>query len=297
MKTVFVTGISGYIGGTVAIKLREAGHRVLGLVRKEEDETRLRAAGMIPVRGDLQAAEAIGGAIGQSDAVVHTADSDAPAVTEMFLSFLRGTGKAFIHTSGSAIVANWADRRAGEFVFTEDYPFESRSPFENRAAIHAAILRAAVDGVRSVVMVPGMVYGTGLFIAKESKQIPFLIRSARKMGKASYIGDGAHRWSHVHVEDLADLYLAALREAKPGSVFFAENGSSSFLEIARAIHRELGLAGAPASLTPAEAKAEWGELMATVALGSDCRISADKARLFLGWKPHRGPLENHLALS
>jgi uncharacterized protein YbjT (DUF2867 family) len=33
---LFVTGASGYIGGSVASKLHDAGHEVLGLVRSEE---------------------------------------------------------------------------------------------------------------------------------------------------------------------------------------------------------------------------------------------------------------------
>jgi NAD(P)-dependent dehydrogenase (short-subunit alcohol dehydrogenase family) len=43
VKFVFVTGISGYIGGTIALKLHEAGYRVLGLVRKEADEAQVRS--------------------------------------------------------------------------------------------------------------------------------------------------------------------------------------------------------------------------------------------------------------
>ncbi|WP_218641176.1 hypothetical protein [Paenibacillus glucanolyticus] len=36
----------------------------------------------------------------QSDAVIHTADSDHRLAVETFISALRGSGKPFLHTSG-----------------------------------------------------------------------------------------------------------------------------------------------------------------------------------------------------
>jgi nucleoside-diphosphate-sugar epimerase len=285
IKSVFVTGISGYIGGTIAIKLRDRNYKVFGLVRQDTDEDQVRAAGIIPVRGDLRDRDAIASAVTSCDAVIHTAESDDPVVAEMFLALLRGTGKTFIYTSGSAIVSNWTDPKTAEFVFTEDFPLKDRPLFENRISINNAVLSSSIEGVRSIVIVPSMVYGVGLLLNQESKQIPMLIKTAEEKGFAVYVNDGRHSWSNIHVEDLADLYVAALEKAKPGSYFFAENGLASFKQIAEAIHKKLGFDGQPVSLSPSEAVACWGEIMATVALGSNCRLNADKARLFLEWRP------------
>jgi uncharacterized protein YbjT (DUF2867 family) len=54
---VFVTGASGYIGGSVAEKLRDTGHQVLGLVRSEEKARLLKERGIEPIMGTLDDAE------------------------------------------------------------------------------------------------------------------------------------------------------------------------------------------------------------------------------------------------
>ena len=51
---VFLTGVSGYIGGSIAEKLLAAGHRVAGLVRSQEKAALLRERGIEPVLGALE---------------------------------------------------------------------------------------------------------------------------------------------------------------------------------------------------------------------------------------------------
>jgi uncharacterized protein YbjT (DUF2867 family) len=47
---IFLTGASGFIGGTVALRLKASGHRIRGLVRSSEKAARLqaRAGGLLP---------------------------------------------------------------------------------------------------------------------------------------------------------------------------------------------------------------------------------------------------------
>jgi len=291
-KTIFITGITGYIGGTIAVKLKEKGYKVLGLVRNDNNTDVLEKSGIQCIKATLHDIDILYKAISISDAVIHTADSDDAQVVDNFLSILKGTNKTFIYTSGSNIIANWEKPETAEFVYTEDFPLNTNFSAGHRVLINQQILRSAIDGVRSIVIVPSMVYGTGLLINKESKQIPILIKTAKEKNSAVYVGKGTHCWSNVHVEDLAELYILALEKAKPGSYFFAENGITSFKDIADAIQYRLNLKGNSISLNKTEAIETWGEMMATVAFGSDCRLNADKARLFLEWKPtHNSVLE------
>lgn len=49
---IFMTGASGHIGGSVAVRLIEAGHAVRGLVRTAETAAILRRFNIEPVIGD-----------------------------------------------------------------------------------------------------------------------------------------------------------------------------------------------------------------------------------------------------
>ena len=52
---VFITGATGYIGGSVATKLLERGDTVLGLARSDPAAAALKKRGIEPVAGDLNA--------------------------------------------------------------------------------------------------------------------------------------------------------------------------------------------------------------------------------------------------
>jgi len=51
---VFVTGASGYIGGSVAERLVRSGRAVLGLVRSKEKAPLLKERGIDPLVGNLE---------------------------------------------------------------------------------------------------------------------------------------------------------------------------------------------------------------------------------------------------
>ena len=140
------------------------------------------------------------------------------------------------------------------------------------------MLRAASRGVRGVAVRPPLVYGRG-----GSIQVPLLIDIVRSTGKARYIGAGENIWSTVHVDDLADLYALAAEHASAGDLFHAASGEETMRDLAGAVGRLLGL-GKPASWGLEEAIA-WGGYAA--GLGSNSRISADKASAVLGWTPRR----------
>ncbi len=54
---IFVTGATGYIGGSVAERLVALGHRVTGLVRSEEKSSAIKERGIEPVLGNLDDSE------------------------------------------------------------------------------------------------------------------------------------------------------------------------------------------------------------------------------------------------
>jgi len=95
----FVTEASGYIGGSVAQKLHDAGHEVLGLVRSEEKARLLRERGIKPIVGALDEAGTLTDGAHQADAVVHAANADHQGAVETLVTALERSGKLFIHIS------------------------------------------------------------------------------------------------------------------------------------------------------------------------------------------------------
>ena len=73
---IFLTGATGYIGGTVAARLVAAGHEVVGLVRSADGEAALRGRGIVPLRGALADRDILAEAARRADAVINAANSD-----------------------------------------------------------------------------------------------------------------------------------------------------------------------------------------------------------------------------
>jgi nucleoside-diphosphate-sugar epimerase len=282
---VFMTGASGYIGGTVADSLIKTGHAVAALARTEEAAAKLRAHRIEAVRGDLSSHSVVRNAARSADAVINCANAEDPFVVAAILEGLAGSGKPFLHTSGTSVVG---DKSAGMFspkIYHEDTPLDPLPEKIQRVAVHRSVLAAAAQGVRSVVLCPCLIYGQGRGANPDSIQVPSLIRQAVKSGTPRYIGDGENIWSTVHIEDVADAYLLALESARAGSFFFIESGEATLKSIVESIARLLGAKRSAESWGIDEAVAEWGPQAAWFSLGGNSRVSAEKARKMLGWKP------------
>lgn len=286
---VFITGATGFIGGSIAVCMVAAGHTVRGLVRTEAQATRIAELGIKPVLGELADGTVLAREARSADAVVNAASSDDLTAVASFIDALSGTGKTFIHTSGTSVVADDANGEwAGGTVYDEDTPVTPVPGKAQRAALDQQVTRAATErGLRSIVLCNSMIYGNGLGLKPHSAQIPLLLAQARQSGIARHVGRGLNIWSNVHIEDVSELYLLALSHAPAGSFYYVENGEASYAQITAAIAERLGL-GAPQGWPIEEAVKEWGAGRASYSLGSNSRVSSRRARNELGWKPRHG---------
>ena len=280
---IFVTGASGYIGGSVGALLVSRGHEVRGLVRSASKADAVRSKAITPVIGTLDDANVLEAEARLADAVVNAADSDHERAVDALLAGLAGSGKPLIHTSGTSLVGDEAMGEPSDAVFTEETPVRPEPDKEHRVALNRKVLNAA-PGVRSIVLCNSLIYGRTLGIPAQSVQIPPLVSQARESGVARYIGRGLNIWSNVHIADVADLYVRALEKAPAGSFYYVENGEETFEKLVGAIATKLGLGKAES--WPADAAvAKWGRELAVFALGSNSRVRANKARSELGWDP------------
>jgi nucleoside-diphosphate-sugar epimerase len=159
---VFVTGGTGYIGSAVALRLKKAGHDVSALVRSKDKGAALQAAGVKLVAGDLGNPAGYAAAAYGAQAFVHTAQDTAADTVEKdrkaiatARELLRGSvGGTFIYTSGIWVLGNTDGENADETRGTNPLPIVAwRVGHEQQA------LDLAKEGIRSVVVRPGIVYG------------------------------------------------------------------------------------------------------------------------------------------
>jgi len=284
---IFITGATGYIGRVVTEKALSQGHAVSGLSRSAEGDSRLKALGATPVRGELTSLDVLRRESARADAVfqlgyIHdfTMDHnevlriDAAAVDALGEP-LRGTPRPFVVTSGTAVVA--PDPAGGET--TEDSPLSETFVMKHRIRSERHALRLAEHGVQvSAIRLPPYVYGRG-----GSYFAPLLMEKAAKAGESIYVGDGGLRTCAVHVDDAAELYLLAEKSAKPGEVF---NGTGSTTITLRQMAEAIGAAlGVPVrSVSLGEAEKLWGAFL-TSFVQFENRASSAKAVRQLGWHP------------
>jgi nucleoside-diphosphate-sugar epimerase len=278
---IFLTGANGFIGGAVALALIAAGHRVRGLVRNKAKAEVVAAYDIEAVVGSLEDAAVLQAEARAADAVINAASSDHRGAVEALIAALSDSGKPFIHSSGSSIVADLAMGEPSDRIFDEATPVEPLPEKAARVGIDRLVLTA--PGIRSVVLCNTMIYGHALGPPAQSVQIPALVRQAKASGIVRYIGRGLNRWSNVHIADVAALYVLALARAPAGTFMYVESGEEALGEIAKAIAARLGL-GAPQSWSAEEAIAAWGRNIAVFSLGSNSRVRG-KAAIELGWSP------------
>jgi nucleoside-diphosphate-sugar epimerase len=289
---VFVTGASGHIGSLVVRELLDHGHAVTGLARSDASADALTAVGAQIVRGTLDDLDVLAGTAAAADGVIHlafkhdfgdyaaAATADLRAVEAMGAA-LAGSGKPFVNTSGTAMLAIGSSGELG----TEETAVD---PSGARVASENAALTLAERGVRaSVIRLAPTVHGpTDLH-----GFVPALIENARKTGQSLYIGDGTNRWPAVHNLDAARLYRLAVESAPAGSVLHgAADEGVPFREIAQTIGDQLGVP--VAGVTPEQALGQLGFVGWVASL--DNPTSSVLTQELLGWTPQHPSLLDDL---
>ncbi|MCP3100123.1 SDR family oxidoreductase [Myxococcus sp. K15C18031901] len=288
---VFVTGASGHIGSAVVRELLSARHEVVGLARSDASAATLKSAGAAVHRGSLDDLDSLRKATAAAEGVIHLAFKHDVAFTgdyvgaaaadlraiEAMSAALEGSGKPFVGTGGTLMLAQAVRGRAG----TENDVLASGA----RIDAENTVIALGKRGVRSSVIRLAPTVHSAL---DHQGFVPSLIAMARKNGFAAYVGEGTNRWPAVHTLDAARLYRLALEAAPAGSRLHgtAEVGVP-FRDIAEAIGRGLGL---PSRSVSAEDASNHLGFLATFAQ-LDNPTSSELTRGLLNWRPtHPGLL-------
>ncbi|GKT92588.1 nucleoside-diphosphate-sugar epimerase [Colletotrichum tofieldiae] len=296
---LFITGVTGYIGGASEVP-------------KREDRA-----------GSLDDSDIIRRAAAWADIVLHTADSSdhensAKAIAAGLAEghFTSRTGYS-LHVGGTGILTyldSEVKKTFGEPDVKVFNDLEGVDELVNLpdAAFHCNIDNIVLetgtkyaDRVKTAIICPPSMYGTGRGpVSGRGRQVYELTSFIIKQKFCPRIGRGLARWNNVHVYDLSNI-IGLLTEAAldasgsrgdeseiwgPRGYFLTENGEHTWGELAVQIGREVlkqGLADGDL-----EAK-EWSmdEALKSPAgfdaasWGMNSRAKALRAKKVLGWQP------------
>lgn len=271
---IFLTGATGYIGGSVLNSLLEHSNAtnfdISVLIRSGDNEriNKLQSLGLKTLIGSNDSHELIENAAKESHVVIHTSNSaDDLASTMAIISGLNqqiqttGRPAIYIHTSGTGVLhENICGEKGSDIVYNDLDPVQINGlPDEQlHRNVDLFIINAADANplLKTVIVLPPLIYGigSGLF-NRTSVQLPLLIRAALRRKRAGMIGPGDATWNHVHIADLADAFLIifdqllaaygpnASADVKPSSFlttgregyYFVENGTHSWRQLSEKV--------------------------------------------------------------
>lgn len=281
---IFVLGATGLIGGHAARAMAAAGHIVSGLARSDQAAAGLRAAGIAPVPGDVDDRAALQSGLENADTILFApslGDAEGPVVDWM-LDRLVGSGKSFIFCSGTGVVGQRTMGEWSEDSFAEDDAFAPPRSIAARVEIENKVRAASSRGLsRGMVVRPPAVWTED----RPHALITNVVDSVRTTGAACYIGKGLNMYSHVHAEDLAQVFRNVAERGQDGAVYHAVAGEVPNRWIAETVARILGCP--TRSISMDEAIELWGKFAALIVFGASSRSRSPRTRREFGWAPTR----------
>jgi nucleoside-diphosphate-sugar epimerase len=230
VPTAFVTGGSGFIGGTLIERLVAEGWNVRALARSDGAAARVRERGAEPVTGDLGDAAGLRAGAEGAELAFHAAAKveDWGDPEEFERINVRGTENVIEACRQAGVrrlvhVGTEAALMAGEPLVNvdESAPLRPDSPVlysSSKAKAEQRVRDANGNGLETVVVRPRFVWGRG-----DTTLLPAIVELVRS-GRFRWIGGGGHLTATTHIDNTVEgLWLAATK-APPGGVYFVTDG-------------------------------------------------------------------------
>ncbi|MFI5027567.1 MAG: NAD-dependent epimerase/dehydratase family protein [Solirubrobacterales bacterium] len=226
---VFVTGATGFIGGTVARQLRGRDDDVVCLVRNPDKATALAEIGCSTVSGDLSDRDAMRAGMEGCDGFIHAAAMYEVGIPKsqhaaMYEANVIGTENALgaaleakvprvVYVSTCGAFGNTHHQIVDE---SYEHPCEDFTSYyeQTKVEAHKVARRMIVeDGLPCTIVQPGGVYGPG-----DTSQLGDLVDQFLS-GKMPLIPFPELGICLAHVEDTAAGIVLALDRGKPGESY------------------------------------------------------------------------------
>ncbi|KAK0205283.1 hypothetical protein DFS33DRAFT_1259613 [Desarmillaria ectypa] len=318
--SIFFTGGTGYIGGTILSRLIE--HKdsknfdITILLRATRSPAGYEALGLKTVSGSNSDFALLRAQAAAADVVFATADCDdlpaAQAILQGAKDRYEKTGKApiLIHTSGTGELTDKAQGLHGTDVVYSDLDvslYEALPPTQPHRNVDLAVLAADKEGyVKTYIVLPPTIYGVPTGILHKHglqrsvvAQIRQLVEASIARKQGGVVGEGKNLWPNVDVNEMADLYtiifdfslspFSAPAEFQHGrsGIYFTVSDEHQLYDVSKAVAAGLARRGIGSSEPTPFSQPEAERLQST--LGSNSRVDFEKSRgKALGWKPAKG---------
>ena len=309
---VFLTGITGFVGGTIFACLLKANPnvRVKALIRDEKVAKELQSIypNLTPIIGDLSSLHLLTSTAVDADFVIHAGGDNVAAVCAMIDGLAsRATAEPptprLISLTGPRSLIDLSAPITGKFK-------ESSRPWSDITDAHkilnvpkdrihagadqAIVAHSAAKGVGSMLVSPGQLWGRGKGPLKKESNSAFYYAAVKSRGRAFVIGQGTATWSWTSIGDLGDAVVflmgQALKVEEEGRArvgvnedgyYFVRTGDLSMIERAKAVSERLSLGEVESiSVDTAREIHPFGHIM----WGCGERTRSDKLSE-LGWMP------------
>ncbi len=206
----------GYVGVPLGADLVRLGHEVFGLRRSPAAESELKAAGILPLIGDVSRPEMLATLPRDFDWIVNCVAAGGNAENYRAV-YLQGTRnliewlaanppKKFVYTSSTSVYAQNDGSQVKESSPTEPLAETSKILVETEKILLAAVVERKFPAV--ILRVAG-IYGPER--GHWFKQF---------MQDAAHIeGDGSHHLNMIHRDDLIGCLIAALKNGRSGEIY------------------------------------------------------------------------------
>lgn len=255
MPSAFVTGARGFLGGHLAIHLKEQGWQVHALLRPDSPGDDLEKAGIKVVKAQMDDAGAVAAVMPASpDAVFHVAGNtslwrrqnkrqyrdNVLGTRAMVEASLNCNAGRFIHTSS---ISAWGIQ-SGEIDestspnLKDDWIHYNRSKFLGEEEV----LNGVHNGLDSVIINPCAIIGPG-----DTRNWSLVISLINK-GKLPGMPPGSSNFSDVH--EVARAHLAAWKNGRTAENYILGGVEASFLELTQTIAKLLGKPAPKRTVSP-----------------------------------------------
>ncbi len=230
MPTAFVTGGSGFVGGSLIERLARDGWSVRALARSDRAADAVRVRGAEPVRGDLGDLTALVAGMEGADVTFHAAAKveDFGPWREFVEANVEGTRNVLRACRAAAVaravhVSTEAVLMHGQPLVhvDETYPLalRSKAPYSrSKAMAEQVVLEEGRGALEAMIVRPRFVWGRG-----DTTLLPVLVEGTRS-GAFRWVGGGRHLTSTTHVENTVEGLLCAAEHGRGGRAYFVTDG-------------------------------------------------------------------------